>query len=69
MSPRHCVEGWAVVVRGTRSKPRLCFTSGPLTDGSVWQIYKTEEEAREFCELKFVDAKYEVLPVDIEWNE
>lgn len=59
-------QGWAVMPKGDKS---LCYTSAPLIigQGTLWQIYKTEEDARKFCEVPFSDAEYEVVQVGISW--
>ena len=56
------VDGWAIVPEGD---DRICFTDGPLTDGAIWQIYKTRAAAEEFCRQIFADAKYKVVQVTI----
>lgn len=59
-------HGWAVVPENSHD---LCFTDGPLTGEPIWQIYIREEDAREFCEIRFRDAKYKAVQVSIEWDE
>jgi hypothetical protein len=57
---------FAVVVKNEDFPLGLCYTNGPITDGSVWQIYGTKEEALEFCSLPFKDAQYEIVEVNIQ---
>lgn len=62
---KNSTTGWAVVPIGSQ---RLCYTSAPevVAGGSVWQIYTNEEDANAFCkEVKFWDAKYKVVQVQI----
>lgn len=41
----------------------LCYTSEEVTGGTVFQVYKTREEAEDFCALPFGDATYDVVEV------
>ncbi len=56
------IIGYAIVIEG-----KYCSTSAPeiLRSGTVWQIYKTKEEAEDFLRVPFCDAQYEILPVII----
>jgi hypothetical protein len=48
-------------------KRNIPYTSAPemLGGGAIYQVYKNEEDALNFLEIPFVDAKYEMRPVII----
>ena len=68
-------EGWAIILAETKAGPdtrptakRMCLTGAPPIaghDGSIWQIYTNEKDARDWLRIKFSDARYEVVKVTI----
>ena len=55
--------GWAIVVDGTDEG--LCYIDGALPNSSVWQIYTNPRDAKRWLKIKFFNAKYKIVKVNI----
>ena len=57
------IKAWGIIIDG-----KLCYTSAPeiIYEGTIWQIYKTRKEAKEFLQLPFGEqCQYKIVKVEI----